>query len=158
MLCIDRGESVLVLSGDVHLIARQDVANGAELLDFLLEHLLQSLVLQLRALHLLTQICKTHTTLGRARYGEQGCKHILHNVYLMLMSAVVTHSSQLAPSSKAKAHFSPPPISITLLLQCTSLHLVASQSPCARTSHAIDLVLSSPNLQTFEKLHFLSRD
>lgn len=71
VLCIDRGESVLVLSGDVHLIARQDVANRAELLDFPLEHLLQPLVLQLRALHLLTQICKIHTTLGWARYGKQ---------------------------------------------------------------------------------------
>lgn len=61
----------------------------------------------------------------------QAGKHILHNVYLMLMSAVVTHSSQLAPSSKAKAPFSPPPISLTLLLQCTSLHLVASELSCA---------------------------
>ena len=60
VLCIDWGESVLVLGGDVHLIARQDVADGAELLDFPLKHLLQALVLQLWALHLLTQIWNTH--------------------------------------------------------------------------------------------------
>ena len=47
MLCIDRSEPVLVLSGDVYLVAGQDVADGAELLDFLLKHLLQPLVPEL---------------------------------------------------------------------------------------------------------------
>lgn len=61
VLCVDGAEPVLGLGGDVYLVARQDVADGAELLDFLLEDLLQPLVLQLRGLHLLTQICNTHT-------------------------------------------------------------------------------------------------
>lgn len=54
VLCIDRGEPILVLSGDIYLIAGQDVADCAELLDFPLKHLLQPLVPELRALHLLT--------------------------------------------------------------------------------------------------------
>lgn len=54
MLCIDRGEPILVLSGDIYLIAGQDVADCAELLDFPLKHLLQPLVPELQALHLLT--------------------------------------------------------------------------------------------------------
>lgn len=47
VLCIDRAQPILVLSGDVDLIAGQDIADGAELLDFPLEHLLQPLVPEL---------------------------------------------------------------------------------------------------------------
>lgn len=63
VLGVGRGEAVLVLYGDVDLVSGQNVAGSAELLDLLLEHLLQSLVLHLSALHLLTQICHgTHST------------------------------------------------------------------------------------------------
>lgn len=54
VLGIHRGEPVLVLRGDIYLVASQDVADGTELLDFSLKHLLQPLVPELRALHLLT--------------------------------------------------------------------------------------------------------
>jgi len=56
VLAVDRVEPVLVLGGDVDLVAGQDVAHGAELLDFPLKHLLQPLVPELGAPHLLTQI------------------------------------------------------------------------------------------------------
>lgn len=54
VLCIHRGEPVLVLGGDIDLVAGQDVAHGAKLLDLSLKHLLQPLVPELGALHLLT--------------------------------------------------------------------------------------------------------
>lgn len=53
VLGVERGEPVLVLGGDIDLIAGQDVADGAELLDLPLKHLLQPLVPELGALHLL---------------------------------------------------------------------------------------------------------
>lgn len=59
VLGVDRGQSVLVLSRNIDLISSQNVADCAELLDFALEHLLQPLVPQLRAFHLLSQICNT---------------------------------------------------------------------------------------------------
>lgn len=56
VLGVHGGQPVLVLCGDVHLVARQCVAHLPELLDLGLEDLLQPLVLQLRALHLLLQL------------------------------------------------------------------------------------------------------
>lgn len=47
MLGVDRGQPVLVLSGDIYLVSSQDVADGPELLDLALKHLLQPLVPQL---------------------------------------------------------------------------------------------------------------
>lgn len=56
MLGVNGGESILVLSGDVDLVARERVAHLAELLDLGLENFLQTLVFQFCAFHLLLQL------------------------------------------------------------------------------------------------------
>lgn len=62
MLSVSGGEAVLALSGHVNLVAGQCVANLAELLDLGLENLLEPLVLQLSAFHLLPQLCREKGT------------------------------------------------------------------------------------------------
>jgi hypothetical protein len=58
VLGVLRGEPVLALCGHVHLVARERVAGLTELLDLALEDLLEPLVLELRTLHLLPQLCR----------------------------------------------------------------------------------------------------
>lgn len=56
MLSIDGAEPVLVLGGDVDLVARECVAHLAELLDLGLENFFQALVFQFCTFHLLLQL------------------------------------------------------------------------------------------------------
>ena len=71
VLSVDGGQAVLVVGGQVYLVPCQDVAHRPTLLDLLLEHLLQTLVLQLAALHLTAQLWNTHSLLEpfRTSYG-----------------------------------------------------------------------------------------
>lgn len=56
MLSIDGREPILVFYGDVDLVPGQYVASSAKLLNLLLEHFLQALVLQFCTFQLLAQV------------------------------------------------------------------------------------------------------
>lgn len=72
MLSVHGRQPVLALPGDVDLVARERVADLSELLDLGLEHLLEPLVFQLCALHLLLQLCGESGEVSSQAQGQRG--------------------------------------------------------------------------------------